>query len=201
MKVPSFVTEVFTKQYWLSEYFNFNVQGVQQNTFHFYFLNFSASYWSRNSILDIFQQPFPCRFQKYPISYYLVKPGTRYCQNTTGRSFQKSTFFLFIVESRTWAIISIHVHSGVLLRTQEHLGALKSMVTWCSEAHACSWHHAHKSFLGPMSAHDFSCHHGAMPISIARECSWIVMPSHECSWGIMCAYEQSWTLSITHDQT
>ena len=49
------------------------------------FLNFSASYLSRNSILNIFQQPCLCKFQKYPISYYLVKPGARYCQNTKGR--------------------------------------------------------------------------------------------------------------------
>ena len=148
--------------------FWFAIQGVPQYCFHFCFVKFLASEAPRSSILEIFQQPFPCRFQKYPISYYLVKPGTRYGQNTTGRSFQKLTFFLFIVESRIWAIISIHVHSGGLLSTQEHLGALRSMVLWCSEAHACSWHHAHKSFLGPMSAHDFSCHHGAMPMSISH---------------------------------
>ena len=70
-----------------------NIQGVQQNTSRFCFLNFSASYGSENSILDIFQQPFLCRFQKYPFLYYWVKSGLRYCENTAGCSFIKLTFF------------------------------------------------------------------------------------------------------------
>ena len=39
-----------------------DIQGVPQYCFHFYFINFSASKASRSSILDIFQQPFQCRF-------------------------------------------------------------------------------------------------------------------------------------------
>ena len=64
-----------------------NIQGVPQNTFRFNFLNFSASYESRNFILDIFQQPYPCRFKKYPVFYYLIKSGPRYCQNSERQSF------------------------------------------------------------------------------------------------------------------
>ena len=45
------------------------VQGVPQYCSHFCFVNFSASKASRNSILDIFQQPFSCRFKNYPICY------------------------------------------------------------------------------------------------------------------------------------
>ena len=82
------------KKYWLDltyviieDLIKWILQGVQQNMFHFCFLNFSASYWSRNSILDIFQQPFPYRFWKYPFFYWLVKPGLSYFQNTTEMSF------------------------------------------------------------------------------------------------------------------
>ena len=38
------------------------LQSVRQYCLHFYFVNFSASKAPRSSILDIFQQPFPCRF-------------------------------------------------------------------------------------------------------------------------------------------
>ena len=45
------------------------LQGVPQYCSHFCFVNFSASKASINSILDIFQQPFSCRFKNYPICY------------------------------------------------------------------------------------------------------------------------------------
>ena len=38
----------------------------------FVLLSFSASYGSKNSILDIFQELFLCRFQKYPINSIIV---------------------------------------------------------------------------------------------------------------------------------
>ena len=56
---------------------NPKIQGVHQNCFCFCLLIFSASLGSRNSILGIFQQPFPCRFQKYPIYYYLWEMWVR----------------------------------------------------------------------------------------------------------------------------
>ena len=37
------------------------VQGVQQNSGHFIFGDFLASLGARIKILDIFQQPFPCK--------------------------------------------------------------------------------------------------------------------------------------------
>ena len=73
----------------------YKVQGVRQNCTHFCFLNFSASLVSRNSILDIFQLPFPCGVQKCPLFYYLVKSRLRYLQITTRWSFQKLTFLFF----------------------------------------------------------------------------------------------------------
>ena len=87
------------------------------------FLNFSASYLSRNSILNIFQQPCLCKFQKYPISYYLVKPGARYCQNTKDRSFQKLTFFHLLLNQeleQSCLIRTTQECSRVLKSTQEH---------------------------------------------------------------------------------
>ena len=39
-----------------------DLQGVPKNCLHFCFLNFSASKAPGSSILDIFQQPFSCRF-------------------------------------------------------------------------------------------------------------------------------------------
>ena len=72
-----------------------SLQGVQQNCIHFCYLNFSASKGSRNSILDISQQPFLCRFKKYRTFYYLVTSGQRYFQNTTGKALEKLTFFVY----------------------------------------------------------------------------------------------------------
>ena len=109
------------------------------------FLNFSASLGSRNSILDIFQLPFSCRFQRYPLFYYLVKSRLRYCQNMTGKSFQKLTFFVYcwiqhlITQQPLWevaACISIHKHSQAPLSTSEQ--------QWVSchftmSTHECSW--------------------------------------------------------------
>ena len=40
----------------------YNIQGVPQYCLHFCFVNFLASNALRSSILDIFQQPFQCRF-------------------------------------------------------------------------------------------------------------------------------------------
>ena len=37
------------------------LQGVQQNSGHFVFDDFLAFFGARIKILDIFQQPFPCR--------------------------------------------------------------------------------------------------------------------------------------------
>ena len=113
-----------------------HIQGVQQNTFHFCFSNFSASYGSRNSILDIFQQPFLCRFWKYPIFYYLVKSGPRYCKNTAGCSFLKLTFFIDYLNQvfeHSWMCISVHEHWWALISTQKPSGALMIMVNWCHE--------------------------------------------------------------------
>ena len=42
--------------------YDFFIQGVPQYCFHFSFVNFSAFKAPRSSILDIFQQPFQCRF-------------------------------------------------------------------------------------------------------------------------------------------
>ena len=66
--------------------FSWVVQGVPQYCIHFCVLNFSASSGSKNSILDIFQQPFSFRFQNCPICYDMVKSWPRYCQNTTRNS-------------------------------------------------------------------------------------------------------------------
>ena len=52
--------------------------GCPANLFPLLFLNFSASYGSRNSIFDIFPQSFLCRFWKYPIVYFLIKSELRY---------------------------------------------------------------------------------------------------------------------------
>ena len=101
------------------------VQGVPQYCINFCFLNFSASYRRRNSILDIFQQPILCRFWKYPIFYYSVKFGLRYWQNTAGRSFQKLIFFVYYSMKQ----FSIHELSWVLM-----------------SAHDCSWKEVRRSY-------------------------------------------------------
>ena len=45
------------------------LQGVQQNCIHFCFCNFSASWWSRNRMLGIFELPRFCRFENCPCFY------------------------------------------------------------------------------------------------------------------------------------
>ena len=68
---------------YLSDY----LQGVQQNMFHFCFLNFSASYWSRNFICSVtnflsispypplvFSHNFPVLFSAPPLVSFSVPP-------------------------------------------------------------------------------------------------------------------------------
>ena len=108
--------------------------GVPQYCIHFCFLNFSVSYWRRNTILDIFQQPISCRFWKYPILYYSVKYGPRYWQNTTGRSFQKLTFFVFYsmkqfsIHELSWVPMSTHVWLWELKSAQESAWVLNCFI-------------------------------------------------------------------------
>ena len=74
---------------WFNYFILFNfiyLQGVPQFCLHFRFANFSASKVPKSSILDIFQQPFLCRFQNYQIYYHLVKFWPRFCQNTKRKS-------------------------------------------------------------------------------------------------------------------
>ena len=71
-----------------------NLQGVPQYCLHFCFVNFSASKAPKSYTLDIFQQPFLCRFQNYQICYYLVQFWLRYYQNTKRKSLKKLTFFV-----------------------------------------------------------------------------------------------------------
>ena len=58
-----------SRHWWLMVGEGFNIQGVQQNTPHFCFCNFSASWWSRNRILGIFELPRFCRFENCPCFY------------------------------------------------------------------------------------------------------------------------------------
>ena len=106
------------------------MQGVPQNITHFCPLNFSASLRSRSFILDIFQQPLSCRFLKYPVFYYLVKSGPRYCQNTKRQSFLELTFCIYYRIKQ----ISNQDHSGVIMSTHEHLWALRS-----THEESCVW--------------------------------------------------------------
>ena len=128
---------------------------------------FSATTGSRNSILDIFQLPFPCRFEKYPLFYHLVKSRLRYLQITTGRSFQKLTF-LFFVESNTWAVMSTIEQPLALMSSSKHLWALRSSSDYVAmfsgvllSAHECSWvlsvprHQPHECVWFEMIAYDF----------------------------------------------
>ena len=91
---------------------------------------------------NIFQLPISCRFWKYPFFYYSVKFGPRYWQNTTGRSFQKLTFFVyysmkqFSIHELSWVLMSSHKHSCALISPHVHSWALISMVLWHNE---CSW--------------------------------------------------------------
>ena len=97
-----------------AEYFaNMHIQGVHQNCFHFCLLNFSASYWSRNSILDIFNSPFNL---KIPILLLFGQILTKILPKYYKEVILKVDIFLCITESRT----------GTLRITQKHLWALKS---------------------------------------------------------------------------
>ena len=58
-----------SRHWWLMVGEGVNIQGVQQNTPHFCFCNFSASWWSRNRILGIFELPRFCRFENCPCFY------------------------------------------------------------------------------------------------------------------------------------
>ena len=160
------------------------LQGVPQYCINFCFLNFSASYKQRNSIFDNFQQPISWRFWKYPILYYSVKLGPRYWQNTTGRSFQKLTFFVyysmkqFSIHELSWVLMSSHKHSCALMSTHKY-GA---MAQWAL-----------------MSADERPWLHGAM-LMTAFELSWVLIApwpqAHECSWTLMSAHWQSGTLMV-----
>ena len=44
-----------------------------------------------------FNNPFRVDIKNSHFFYYLVKPGTRYCQDTKGRPFQKSNFFCLLL--------------------------------------------------------------------------------------------------------
>ena len=151
-------------------------------------MNFSASLGSRNSILDIFQLPFSCRFQRYPIFYYLVKSRLRYCQNMTGKSFWKLTFFVYcwiqhlITHQPLWevtACLSIQKHSQAPLSTSEQ--------QWISchftmSTHECSW-----GLIVPWNS-DYQCSCEQMS---TNECLWVLMMSwhlvNECSWLFFAA--------------
>ena len=65
------VAEKLTKEKWKAkcktiwmkyEKKTYQEREIEEYCFHFSFVNFSASKGPRNSILDIFQQPFQCRF-------------------------------------------------------------------------------------------------------------------------------------------
>ena len=152
------------------------LQGVPQNSLRFSISNFSAYDALKNLILDIFQQPFPCRFQNYQIFYYLVKFWPRYCQNTKRKSSWKSIFF-YITVLRTWtlrlilnyseALMSVHEHSYALLSINEY-GAKPLWVLnlpWCNEC-----------LLSLMSA-----------VKAIAPYSWVPMAAYECLWVLMSA--------------
>ena len=80
---------------------NIIIQGVPQYCLHFCFVNFSASKAPRGSILNIFQQPFTCRFRNFQICYYLVQFWPRYCQNTERKS-------LGPMAPQSWMLIGTH---------------------------------------------------------------------------------------------
>ena len=125
--------------------------------------------------------------QKYPLFYYLVKSGPRYCQITKRQSFLKLTFCIYYWIKQ----ISTQDHSGAIMRTHEHLWALRS-----THEESCVW--GNGSWL-PMIAH------GAM-----SSCSWFLMSLYEgcwchgtgtmlmsidgCSWVLMNAHEHPWAL-------
>ena len=91
----------------------YQVQGVPQYNLQFWFVNFSASKAPKTSILDIFQQPFLCRFQNYQICYHLVKFWPRFCRNTNRKSLKKINIFCLLRNQEL-------EHSGSLRNTQEH---------------------------------------------------------------------------------
>ena len=66
--------------------YSFDIHGVPQYCLHFWFVSLLASKATRSSTLEIFQQPFTCRFQNYHICYYLVQFWPTYCQNTKRKS-------------------------------------------------------------------------------------------------------------------
>ena len=171
------------------------------------FVDFSASWGSRNFF---FQQPFPCRIWKYPLLYYLVKSGSRYCQNTRRQSYPKLTFSVYCrIE-----YMSNQDPSGVIMSSYEHSRAIRSTQeqswVWGNgtlSAHECSWHHD----LELMNAHErlwmiiLQWHH-------SHKCWWLLMSAHECSWApmntqdfgsiepraLMSTNEWSWALLSTH---
>ena len=182
------------------------VQGVQQNTFHFCFLNFSASYCSRNSILDIFQQPFPYRFWKYPFFYRLVKPGLSYFQNTTEMSFQKLTFFVYYWIKH----LNTLDHSGAFMSAQEHLWELRSIqeTSWALMKMVPCYHEYSWVFLSahkPCSWEHMSSYESSWVLMAlwhhSQEYSWLVMAAHGCLCLIMSDWECSQLLISTHDSS
>ena len=96
-------------------------------------MNFSASKGDRNYILEIFLQPFLCRVENHPFSYYLVRSGLRYCINTARKSLLKQAFFVCFNQVLTHRINNEHfrelsisyVSSGALMSSNGY-GATES---------------------------------------------------------------------------
>ena len=180
-----------------SNWIPWTLQGVPQYCIHFCFLNFSASYSHRNSILGIFQQAIMCRFWKYPIFYYSVKFGPRYWQNTAGRSFQKLTFFVyysmkqFSIHELSWVLMSSHKHSCALMSTLKY-GAMTHWVMMSANdpMAPCSW------LL--LSSHECLLLHGPKLMSVHGR-SWVLIGNQEHSWLLLAAYLCPWMPMSAHE--
>ena len=152
-----------------------------------FFFNFFASKGSRNSILDIFQQPWPCRFYKYPFCYQFGEILTKLLLKYWKKVISKINIFCFITESRTQTLKITGEHSRVPMITQDCPWTLKtahetswamlSMVQGHYEWYFAPWHHAHECLSALMRA-------------VCAMVQW--------SWVLIVVYSGSWVLKSGH---
>ena len=130
----------------------------------------------------------------------------RYCQNTSGMSFQNLTFLVYYLINQfsahdlLWALMSSHKRSCVLMSTIKHswvwcYGAMSAHEGWW--ALLASWHHAHDCSWALMSAHCSMVPSSWLLMSAANEQSWALMSPHKPSWALISSQEQLWVFLIT----